>query len=417
MFGSASSTPAFGTPSTTPAFGAPSSTPAFGTPSLTPAFFTPSSTPAFGTPSTTPAFGAGLSTPGFGTPSSTPAFGTPSSTPAFGTPSSTPAFGGSLFSNPFSSLPQQQQQQQTPLFSQPPSTGFGFQTPLAAPSQPQQQQQTGSLFLGGQPTTQMVPVAPLPFSLADREIQTILDAYKEDPGNPKYAFKHLLFSVTDPRLRVKPAGVSDIMWSEAMGKLEGMESTDRERLWPQLVQGFKDLSSRLKLQDEVIHSDAERLRTTQSNVKLIQRHLLAETLPWIQRMRQKEQCLQRRLLRVMRIMEALEGKGFRLPLFKGEAELAEKLTAITRQLKGSGAELSRRVQNLVTVSRAQANGFGGAIYLPGSAKIHEQSLSDLQEVLQQQTEAIAKLGTVLKRDIRDMEIIMAEDTDMAENGV
>lgn len=38
-----------------------------------------------------------------------------------------------------------------------------------------------------------------------------------------------------------------IMWAEAMGKLEGMESADRERLWPQLVQGFKDLSDRLKV--------------------------------------------------------------------------------------------------------------------------------------------------------------------------
>ncbi|KAL6520649.1 Nuclear pore complex protein Nup54 [Orobanche minor] len=32
------------------------------------------------------------------------------------------------------------------------------------------------------------------------------------------------------------------MWVEAMGKLEGLSSTDRERLWPELVQGFKDLS-------------------------------------------------------------------------------------------------------------------------------------------------------------------------------
>lgn len=37
------------------------------------------------------------------------------------------------------------------------------------------------------------------------------------------------------------------MWAEAMAKLEGMHSTDRERLWPQLVQGFKDLSNRLKV--------------------------------------------------------------------------------------------------------------------------------------------------------------------------
>lgn len=31
-------------------------------------------------------------------------------------------------------------------------------------------------------------------------------------------------------------------------------------------------------------------------------------------------------------MEALEGKGCRLPLMKGEAELAEKLALVTRQV-------------------------------------------------------------------------------------
>ncbi|KAF3435299.1 hypothetical protein FNV43_RR22386 [Rhamnella rubrinervis] len=417
MFGTPSTTPAFGTPSATPAFGAQSSTlafgtqssvPAFGTPSSMPAFGPSSSTPAFGTPSSMPAFGPSSSTPAFGTPSSMPAFGPSSSTPAFGTPSTpsfaTGGFGSSFFSTPFSSQ-SQQQQQQTPLFQLPTGTtgSFGFQTPFATP-QP-------TPFPNSQLTTQMAPVAPLPFSSADRDILAIVDAYKDEPGNPKYAFKHLLFSVTDPQYRVKPAGVSDIMWAEAMGKLEGMESTDRERLWPQLVQGFKDLSQRLKLQDEVILADAERLRMTQSNVKMLQRHFQADTLPWIQRMRQKEQGLQRRLLRVMRILEAMEGKGYRLPLMKGEAELAEKLAAITRQLKGSGAELSRRVQNLRTVSGVQANSIGavGSVYLPGSTKIHEQSLADMHEVFQQQTEAIARLGNVLKRDMRDMEIIMAED--------
>ncbi|KAG6429359.1 hypothetical protein SASPL_107408 [Salvia splendens] len=373
----------------------------------------------------------------FGAQSSSSAFATPSSTPAFGTPS-TPAFGSSLFSTPFSqqSQPQQQQtpslfqtpqqqqqtqslfqtpQQQTPSLFQTPQpqqqqSPFGFTTPFNSAQQQQQQQQPtlfnnapSTNFMNQQLTTQMAPVAPLPFSLADRDIQAIVDAYKEEPGNLKYEFKivkrfsrsllilqHLLFSVTEPQYRSKPAGVSDIMWAESIAKLEGMESSKRERLWPQLVQGFKDLSQRLKLQ----------------------RHFQADTLPWIQRMQQKEQVLQRRLLRAMRIIEALEGKGCRVPLMKGEVELAEKLAATTRQLKGSGAELSRRVQNLLMVSRLQADSLiGSSMYLPGSTKIHEQSLSDMQEVLQRQTEAIARLGNVLKRDVRDMEIIMAEDTD------
>ncbi|XP_022945454.1 nuclear pore complex protein NUP54 [Cucurbita moschata] len=403
MFGAQLSSSAFGTPQSTPAFGTPQSTPAFGTPQSTPAFGTPQSTPAFGTPQSTPAFG---------TPSASPAFGNFSSTPAFGTPSSSSfatGFGSSLFSTPFSSQPSQQQQQQSPLFQLPAATGFGFQTPFAAPQ--------SSPFPNAQLTTQMAPVAPLPFSMADRDIQAIVEAYKDDAGNPKYAFKRLLFSVTDPQYRAKPAGVSDIMWAEAMAKLEGMESADRERLWPQLVQGFKDLSQRLKIQDEVILSDAERLRMTQSNVKTLQRHFLADTLPWIQRLKQKEQGLQRRLLRMMRVVEALESKGCRVPIMTGEAELAERLALITRQLRGSGAELSRRVKNLLTITCGQANGSGAgnSIYLQGSTKIHEQSLADMQEVLQQQTEAIARLGTVLKRDVRDMEIIMAEDKEMIDD--
>ncbi|CAK9137307.1 unnamed protein product [Ilex paraguariensis] len=37
----------------------------------------------------------------------------------------------------------------------------------------------------------------------------IVDAYKVEPGNPNYAFKHLLFSVTEPENTTKPAGESD----------------------------------------------------------------------------------------------------------------------------------------------------------------------------------------------------------------
>ncbi|XP_073013851.1 nuclear pore complex protein NUP54 [Typha latifolia] len=371
-------------------------------------FGTPSSAPAFGTPSSAPAFGAAPSTPAFGTPSLNPPFGTPSPAPAFGTPSSAPAFGTPptpSFSIP-SAFPSSSSP--SPFFSQQPqqpSPSLGFQ-PSPSP------------FANAQITTQMAPVAPLPLSLADRDIQAIVDAYREEPGNPKYAFRHLLFSVTEPSARVKPVGASDIMWAEAMGKLEGMESSDRERLWPQLVQGFRDLSARLKLQDEVIVSDAERLRMTHANVKMLQRHFQADTVPWIQRLKQKEQVIQRRLLRIMRIVEALEGKGFRMPLTKDEVELSEKLDAIARRIKGPGAELSKRVYNLLSISRvlANSNGSGGPIYVHGSTKIQEQSLAELQEVLQQQTEAIARLGNVLKRDTRDMEIIMSENSDMLEDG-
>lgn len=39
------------------------------------------------------------------------------------------------------------------------------------------------------------------------------------------------------------------------------------------------------------------------------------------------------------------------------------------------------------------------------------------QVLQQQTGAISRLWNVLMKDIRDSEIIMAEDTEMEDNGI
>ena len=56
-----------------------------------------------------------------------------------------------------------------------------------------------------------------------------------------------VFLSSDSTLSADNSLHCQIMWAEAMAKLEGMESADRERLWPQLVQGFKDLSQRLKV--------------------------------------------------------------------------------------------------------------------------------------------------------------------------
>uniref|UniRef100_A0A0C9S0R4 TSA: Wollemia nobilis Ref_Wollemi_Transcript_29119_1885 transcribed RNA sequence n=1 Tax=Wollemia nobilis TaxID=56998 RepID=A0A0C9S0R4_9CONI len=428
MFGSGSS-PAFGA-----GFSSMSgSSPLFG-----------SSNPAFGSSTTTP-FGAGSSLSLFGSSTSQSAFGLQGTMSSpFGQPKPSPVFGQtqpSFFGQ--STMQQASPFGQTSSFGQTQSSIFGgvqsypsgqIQTPFGVQSSSfgQTQQSTPgfgqtqlpmfgnpqqSIFSSSQLTTQMAPVAPMAIPLPDRDIQAIVDAYKDEAGNPKYSFKSLLLSVTDQSMRVKPIGVSDIMWAEAMNKLEGMESADRERLWPELIQGFKDLSHRLKLQDEAIASDTQRLRTTQTNVKLLERHFQVDTLTWIQRLRHKEKELQRRLLRVMRIVEALEGKGFRMPTTKGEAYIGEHLRTLARQLQAPGAELPRRVYTLLSISRMQAQVEGAPALLPGLAKIDEQSLGDMFEVLRRQTEAISSLVNILKKDMRNTEIIMSEDTEMLDEPV
>ncbi|KAL6639488.1 hypothetical protein ACP70R_023218 [Stipagrostis hirtigluma subsp. patula] len=133
------------------------------------------------------------------------------------------------------------------------------------------------------------------------------------------------------------------------------------------------------------------------------------------RLKQQELVIQRRLLRFVRIVEALENRGYRSPLTKEEADLYERLVTILKRLKGPGADLPKRVNNLLSTSRllASTGAAGGTVYIPTSAKVDERSVAELLEALQQQTEAVAKLGNVLKRDTRDLEIMHSEDTDMA----
>lgn len=50
------------------------------------------------------------------------------------------------------------------------------------------------------------------------------------------------------------------------------------------------------------------------------------------------------------------------------------------QLKGPAAELPKRVHNLLTITRVNANVGVGSTYLPASARIDEQSLAEMQEV-------------------------------------
>ena len=63
-------------------------------------------------------------------------------------------------------------------------------------------------------------------------------------GNPRYRFEHLLLNVvSNPAARVKPGGVDELAWREALQRAGGADNPDQ--LWPVLAQGFKDLLARL----------------------------------------------------------------------------------------------------------------------------------------------------------------------------
>eukprot|EP00897_Mesotaenium_endlicherianum_P000825 jgi/Mesen1/10743/ME000901S10098 len=354
-----------------------------------------SSSPAFGAASSAaaPSAGGGL----FGSTGATPSLFGATPAAAAGSSSSSP-YGGGAFGS-FGMTP-------TPV----PSFGQSFSTPFGGAAQT-----PPSLFGMGPSSssfamvTQMAGMAPLAVvPLPDRELQALLSAYTEEPSNAAYQFRYLFLSVTPPEARVKPAGVSELMWSEALRRLEGLEGSERAVLWPEPAQGFKDLSNRLRLQDEALAADAERLRSTESNVRALLSHFAADTEPWLERLRVRDHDLQRRLLRAMHIVEGLEKKGLRIPLTSEEVRLAERIRSLFRQLRAPTAELPRRVDALLATARLKnGSGIETGLTFAGSSKIEDRSLEEMQQVLQQQSEAIARLSSVLRRDARDLDIMMS----------
>lgn len=195
--------------------------------------FGPSSTPAF---TFTPPTSSAAAPAGFGQqPASAPSlFGAASAPSLFGAASTPAAAAPSLF-GAAASAPA------AGTFSF--SSTFGGAAPAATP------QPTG-LFGSAAPGATAAPLAfgaggppQAPDLSAIRELESIKDSYIPTPANPRYRFQYLFLNVVEnPAARVKPPGVDELQWREAMQRAGGPDNPDR--LWPVLAQGFSDLLAR-----------------------------------------------------------------------------------------------------------------------------------------------------------------------------
>lgn len=408
IFGSA--TPAFGQ-SSSPAFGQPQSQPQssiFGQPQSQPSFGQPQQSQQpqqsiFGQPQSQPSM--------FSQPQSQSGmFGQQTSASIFGQPQPQPQSQASTFGQPQNQISIfGQPQSQASLFGQPQAQGSLFGQQAQGQIQPfglqipQQQIVPGSMQL----QTQMAPVAPLASPLPDRELQSIIVAYQENPMNSNYQFRSLLFSVKDPQLRVRPPGVSEVVWQEALRHLQGMDASDRDRLWPEVVEGFRGLSNRLMLQDQAMADDTNCLQKTENNVRTLQRYLEADILPRIQRLKWQENMLHKRLLALSRKLQALDYKGQNVPLNEGEYRLVDRLRTLMKVVDQT-SELPRRSDMVLAEAQREARGHSRYGEMLGSVKVENESLENVRRGLEQQTEALTRLVGVLNKDVRDVDILFAE---------
>lgn len=78
---------------------------------------------------------------------------------------------------------------------------------------------------------------------ARNDVQAIINAYT--PASPSYRFNHLFLNrVDNPASRVRPAGVDELRWRQALAAAGGADNA--QHLWPVQAQGFKDLVLRMQ---------------------------------------------------------------------------------------------------------------------------------------------------------------------------
>ena len=83
------------------------------------------------------------------------------------------------------------------------------------------------------------------------------------------------------------------------------------------------------------------------------------------------------------------------------------------QTFGSRADLPRRAESVFSAAKLEAGqgGWGGMAGVEGEAgrgQIADESLQSILQMLQRQTEALAKLTAVMQKDARDMDIMFGQ---------
>lgn len=250
---------------------------------------------------------------------------------------------------------------------------------------------------------------------AVKELQSIKDAYVAGPGNHRHRFQYVFLNVVDnPAARVKPADVDELQWREALRRAGGPDNPDR--LWPVLAVGFKELIARKAAQDEAIKEHTTRLEALQQNVAVVAARQEAVLRAQYENVKRRHLTLCRHLLRVLRRIDALEGRfahaiGYRSAtprdiLQKLTAELTE-IEAATTQGAGMVSGLTGRVEALTAAARLQAGAgpAGGKSLGDLEAVVDSGSLASAFTMLSESGEALERMQAVLRRGQRDMAVL------------
>ena len=379
--------------------GAAAATPAagglFGAPAAAP---TAAAAPTFGAAALAPTFGGGLAG---AKPAAAPATGgglfgaTPAAAPAGGglfgaSPSAAPATGGGLFGA-------------TPASATAGGGGLFGATPSLA--------STGAAggLLGGLSPALAAPAAPQAAqrSQAEQDLDRLRAAFTVGEGNPEYRFRHFFVDLLEgPQGRVKPAGVDNLRWQEALeeaGSVEGLEGS----LWPHPVgyqrPGFAELQDRLKKQEECLAGYTQFLLDCRERIMLIQQSHEAQVLARLEACRKTHEKQRQQLLALMRRIDFLEGRPFRRPMTQAEEQLGASLRALVLELQQGTASLPGRIEAVAATARMH---YPVRRIPEGEMALDGHGVAETNKVLSDCAAALQELERTLTKDRRDVGIIV-----------
>ncbi|EQC32153.1 hypothetical protein SDRG_10348 [Saprolegnia diclina VS20] len=209
-------------------------------------------------------------------------------------------------------------------------------------------------------------------------------------------FKHMLYNAVDPaqkHLYVRPAHISEKLWTQAQ-----RDNPDPANCVPAAVIGFKELSTRIKLQQEHADKFATYAEDMVTQVKEMEK-TSRDTDVKLAQCRHQHAALFHRLIQLMRKLEVF--KNLRKPLHADEVKLFETLKKVASMLDNP-TQFKARMNELMALQAMQA-----AKPHPDQeqCQLSDQDLHLVFGIMDRQRQGLEHVTKVLSQDMRDVEIM------------
>ena len=197
----------------------------------------------------------------------------------------------------------------------------------------------------------------------------------------------------------KPVNVSDSLWAQVQN-----DNPDPSRMIPVLANGFSDLHSRARWEDEVISAHTSKLAELNDKSSNLLRDLDIDLTAKLIAAQQRHQTLSLRLLKIMKGMEILRRSGSKLSPTETQAltKLKSSLAKFTNGPLESGSlhNLKFQLESLLESGRLDAFRSAKSIQ-PAS----EEAANALHSLLENQQETLKTLVEAVQKDSSDLQTI------------